>query len=163
MLQRLQNKQNENEPITEEFYSQVIDAQQQAEKAELEVINYTDRVNAIRNFRSEQREKIFLNARSQNNRSQTYPQTQETIPDYEPYDGTDDARPTLTAVLDKLRKFDCAEFLELMQMERYKDARNYLVRIKPLPHIRNNFSSYEFSLLENYIDQEEENYEKQYC
>lgn len=162
LLQRLQNMQTENEPITEEFYAQVRDAQQQAEKAELEVINYTDRVNAIKDFRSEQREKIFINARNQNSRTQAYPQTQETIPDYEPYEEADDAQTSLTEVLDKLRKFDCNEFFELMQMERYKDARNYLVRIKPLPQIRNNLSSYEFSLLESYIDREEKSYDKKH-
>ena len=159
LYQRVTIMKKENILPDESFLMQVKKAQEEAEKAELEVLAYAEKINAIKDFRAEQKNIIEANAYERRNKKpQPQQEPDECFIDFETSDDEQEQPPefSIDEIINRLTTLAGKEFEELMQMENYKGARIYLRKTLPLPQIRGNFSSDEINLLEGYINREEE-------
>lgn len=160
IMKQIERLQNDGENVPEELYQKAREYELEARSAQMQVIDYREKIKRIKEHMENEKRRIFADAYGMSN---TAPEEDYPEEDYgyteEHYEYSNEI-PYIEAgdVIYKLNMLTENEFDLYLTEHDFTALRSFVKKIQKRPDVRKNFTADEWTVIENYINDEEFKY-----
>ena len=162
IMSRIRTMQENGDSVPESMYTEALEYEKKASAAQRDVFVYQEEMKNKREFRENEKRKIFADAYGESFVQTADDGDEEYVDDYvagSPYEYGDERSYTdAEAAVSKLNMLTSGEFQYYLDQSLYTDLRAYVKKIQKRPTIRSNFTDDEWAAVEKYINDEEMKY-----